>query len=458
MEALYLSDSEIDDSRLKKIICKNPNVKRLEVSNNLLTDIGSIHLDSLEHLDVRNNNITDISVINCKNLRFIRLTGNPIRDFSIFRRIPITTLDIHECLELDCNNIPRYGLPGSNFGQYCHIHRDENMIMKRLPPELESINCIICGRTSTHGCIGQQKTRCNMHYLSIHVKTTNPYCKGGCMEMPIYKDSKRQTIPKKCEVHKSLSAIVWEFPEPDSKDVVDEKCEKTGLLKCGKRRREFAVKKLLSDHGLLFSHEIPIGNKAINNPFRMGKSSYKPDFLIEFVPNEAYVIIEVDENQHSGYEGDETRMKSIFYELIDQYNNPNLDLCFIRYNLDKYSDGFGKVHKSNIDRDKIFKKILLKIVKEYQDKRMHYVDTFTRTERDVPLFEVIYLFYDGFHQDRIIRVEVEIPKIIRKPSKNLYPAKKLTTATWTDGYTKKEALDLYLELTGVDLRGRDNLF
>lgn len=79
------------------------------------------------------------------------------------------------------------------------------------------------------------------------------------------------------------------------------------------------VKQLLEQHGIPFTH-----NKQIVNECCL---KYRPDFVIDC--GSYFVVLEVDENAHSGYEKEceIVRMNNICHVLV-------LPTKFIRYNPD----------------------------------------------------------------------------------------------------------------------------
>jgi hypothetical protein len=124
---------------------------------------------------------------------------------------------------------------------------------------------------------------------------------------------------------------------------------------------------------------------------RVGESNRRPDVLIPF--GEYNIVIEVDENQHRGYDCENRRTMEIFQDL------GNKPMVVIRLNPDCYLDSFGKRVPSCFKitktvgwkRDETEWKRRLDIVKEHIDYYMR-----NNPEKELTL---LYLFYDETSDD-----------------------------------------------------------
>lgn len=141
-----------------------------------------------------------------------------------------------------------------------------------------------------------------------------------------------------------------------------------------KRVAEFAVYDLLTNNNINF-----IYNKYLKEKIEI---IYRPDFVIKF--DSIIVIIEVDENQHQGYNKDEEfkRMKVI-------YDHFKTKTAIIRFNPDEYKndiDSFNPNLKFRLT-------VLMSFIKDLADMP------------DDDLNQLYYMFYDygGVIKDNYIR-------------------------------------------------------
>lgn len=130
-------------------------------------------------------------------------------------------------------------------------------------------------------------------------------------------------------------------------------------------KKEDKIKKLFDANNITYSHDLIIDRSC---------SCKRPDFVIEY-PH-FYLIVEVDENQHSSYpcECEQSRMIQIHNDC------KGTPVIFIRYNPDDYTTN-GIKYPWNKSRETT----LLKVIKSFDN-----IDDWFR-----PL-SVMYLFYDGY--------------------------------------------------------------
>ncbi len=152
------------------------------------------------------------------------------------------------------------------------------------------------------------------------------------------------------------------------------------VLKAQRQKyKEKTIARLFFDHGIDCVHDkIPVGSC----------NRYRPDFIIDCATH--FVIIEVDEHQHSTYECacEQGRMINIGQDV-----GGGLPVQFIRYNPDKYTDSNGKKRDDTmLARHKIL------------------IDTVVASKQHVPstLLSAIYLYYDGFDSHKIETLTITI--------------------------------------------------
>jgi hypothetical protein len=139
------------------------------------------------------------------------------------------------------------------------------------------------------------------------------------------------------------------------------------------KTREDIVKKLLesSQDTNNFIHDKPITG---------GCFKYRPDFLYDAATH--YVIVEVDEDQHNGYnpECEKIRMINIVGAL-------GMRCIFIRYNPDAFYIDDIKIKISEKKRHDLLLKMIHKYMKPSVDSRTMTTGVFG--------VDVVYLYYDG---------------------------------------------------------------
>ena len=105
-------------------------------------------------------------------------------------------------------------------------------------------------------------------------------------------------------------------------------------------------------------------------------NKYRPDFVIDCATH--YIIVEVDEHQHSGYkcECEQGRMINIAQDV-----GGGLPVYFIRYNPDTYKTKKGDIGSTNI-----------------LARHNKLIRTIELCQAHIPqrLITVSYLFYDGY--------------------------------------------------------------
>lgn len=151
----------------------------------------------------------------------------------------------------------------------------------------------------------------------------------------------------------------------------------TSSLIKGFKERELAVKKTLQTF---------YPNDRITHNISMGPSMKRPDFMIE--AKRSYIIIEVDENQHSGHSMDENARMQLIYDDLR-----HMPAWFIRFNPDSYVDSNGKTHDS----------AFITGGTQWENRIKTLYETIEKCKISNPNegCEAIHLFYDGFIIDQV---------------------------------------------------------
>jgi hypothetical protein len=290
------------------------------------------------------------------------------------------------CIFEGCDKQPVYGIKDTKDAIYCVTHKSTEHV------DLKNKRCIFegCNTRASYGYLFNTLIHCATHKSKLEyiAHKLHPRCSiEPCAELPTFSES-NNNYPKRCELH-ALSTDV---------NVIEKKCGVCGLYsiigdsgKCNdcfefvniKKHRlhikEEVIKNLLEVNNISCVHDkIPDGSC----------NKYRPDFIIDC--NTHFVIIEVDENQHSNYlcECEQARMINISQDV-----GGGLSVVFIRYNPDNYRDTNNKRNTITIGRRHTI--LLQTIQKEILNVRQH------------PL-SVIYLFYDMFEPTNVEVFQINI--------------------------------------------------
>lgn len=269
------------------------------------------------------------------------------------------------CAEKDCPYIPVFNMPSQKSGLYCSLHKTLDMV------NVVNARCASCTLTAKFNIPGIQPMFCSEH-------------KGRGM---ISKPTKQCGQCKKLATHGIAAAIHCEtHADPEDVNLLERKCKSCDLdfvlniddlcdycdphqTKKYRKAKEMIVKDFLDAENMKYdTHDRIIERGAC------GKE--RPDFLFDCGTH--FVIVEVDENQHSHItpECENIRMKNIHQAL-------GLSVVFIRYNPDNYTVGEEKKRTSG---------------KSSRLRLAALRDTILDCQEIVPetSLSAIYLFYDGW--------------------------------------------------------------
>ena len=292
---------------------------------------------------------------------------------------------IYDC----CRKQPAFNKLGETKAIYCAEHKESDMV------DVKHKTCMHdgCNTRACYGIPGQQPTYCTRHRKKISGLIQNPstLCiEDKCKEKAIFGIKK----PLHCETHKEKEeenlclqpCKMCKNIEICNKDgVCFEYCINNELFQRGKHIKELRILRLLES-------DIKQGIFSYDKIIDSSCNKYRPDIVYETPTH--FVIVEIDEFQHSNYEKgcDISRMKAITFSL-------GMPVFFIRYNPDEYKDSSDK--KGKILKGKR-EDILLQWVRYAID---------LSPENDEDYLRVMYLFYDGFSvSDNNIKI-IDIYKI-----------------------------------------------
>lgn len=263
---------------------------------------------------------------------------------------------------LQCIKLPSCNLPNETVKLYCAEHKLNGMI------NVKNKKCIIeeCNKEATSGYIQDKKRLyCCSHKLNNMVDLSSKRCKyddiSGCEKRG---NKKYNDYCVMCYVHL--------FPnEPITRNY---------------KTKEFKVFEFIKEH---FKDITILNDKIIPN----GCSKKRPDLYIDMGSHS--IIIEIDENQHDGYENicENKRTMLLFNDL------GNRPLVFIRFNPDSYYNKKNEFIKScwSLSKERIA--IINRTKKDEWKNRLNTLkDSIAFYIKNEPKkeLECINLYYDKF--------------------------------------------------------------
>jgi hypothetical protein len=233
---------------------------------------------------------------------------------------------------------------------------------------------------------------CAKHATPFDFKKRNPRCAAeDCKERASH--TEEGNYPTHCEDHAPSGAA----------DVVQSDCGSCGLtsfiragtglcndcgdfikIKATRARDEEIYRDFIIEAGFKpqSADRIPAGSC----------NRYRPDLL--FDAGTHFVVVEIDEHQHSGYqcECEQARMINIAQDV-----GGGMPVRFIRFNPDAYRTSEGIRTKAKKGRTDI-------LIKTLRSSMLH---------KPAALLTAIYLYYDGFdsHKLEVATIDMDIAKL-----------------------------------------------
>lgn len=317
----------------------------------------------------------------------------------------------------DCGLVtPRFGEKGTKIPICCSncnkLHHNSEYVNVRTKI------CINCNLIQpSFGKIGTKKAICcykcnikyhNREYVNIKDNTcsdcnvTRPHFGKEGTKIPIccrpcndkfHKGKYVDVTHKKCnndwcgfravDKYKGYCLNCFRHEYPDHKFVRNYKCKEL-LIVDSVKQQEFYI----------YEDSVKIGKHVINWKFDkpIGGSKRRPDIFYKF--GNYYLLVDIDENQHRGYDCEDNR-------LIQLLKDAGMNIVIIRFNPDSYINHEGnKVEscfRNTIHGTKLNKENLedwgyrLRILHYYMQKFIRYPPT--------KLLTVLKLFYDGYNHE-----------------------------------------------------------
>lgn len=244
--------------------------------------------------------------------------------------------------------------------------------------------CDECKSRVRYGFPLNYPTKCAQHKQDGMILNPTKKC-SMCTEKAKY--GVKQAIH--CEKHK----------KPNEIDLVERKCKKCGRIDVVNSDRLCINFCLLNTEGYEIYKKyrkekqervVKLLKEKVGNPSSIDRiidtecGKERPDIVYDCKTHG--IIVEVDEHKHRGYkckdgvDGEKMRMINLYMALGFE------KLLFIRYNPDSYKGEDGKILRT---QSYIRERVLVKCVKHY----MKNIDS-------VKNLGVLYLYYDGFNEQR----------------------------------------------------------
>ena len=338
-----------------------------------------------------------------------------------------------KCIEKNCNKIPSFNLPNSKTPIYCGKHKKENMINIKtkkcidkncnkqanfnLPNKKSRLYCLEHKKQNMINVISKQCIQDNCYkqpscnfidkkiglYCSEHKKEnminviSRKCIQDNCTKEPIY-NIKKEKRGIYCNKHKKENMINIKDKrclEYECDIFVKNKKYKGYCLRCfifkfpnEKISKNYKVKENHMTDFLKeeFKDEIMVFDKTVG-----GCSLRRPDVYIDKYTH--VLIIECDENQHSGKEYTNCDTKRTMEIFQDFGNRP---LVYIRFNPDSYINNENKKVLSSFKIHKTLFVPVIRVKKEWANRLNVLKETINKWLIKIVEKEVTneYLFYD----------------------------------------------------------------
>jgi hypothetical protein len=292
-----------------------------------------------------------------------------------------------QCKYSNCSKVPIYGLE-YKIGLYCKEHACKNM-RDVVNNKCNYLNCDI---RATYGLEFKKASYCKEHKNKNMFNVMSKKCAFlNCKTMPNY--GLKWQDPTHCKLHANKKMF----------DVNHKKCNLCKLFRCTNKYDNMCANcyyytnpdtVLARNHKTKENQIIRDLNNELDNIIIQDKiilngcSRRRPDGLIKL--NDYNIIIEIDENQHSGadYSCENKRLMEIFQDL------GNSPLTIIRFNPDAYKLE-NIAFKSPFGITKSDGKLKIINQKEYKYRFNKLLEIVKKNINSIPNkeFNVIQLFY-----------------------------------------------------------------
>jgi hypothetical protein len=370
---------------LKRVLCIYKGCKK-QPTFNYIGEIKAIYCNN-HKLENMVNILTNKCIeLNCHTIPVYNYSGeNTALYCNKHKKDNMINIKAKFCKEINCNKQPNFNYKNEPNGLYCSIHKTPDMINVRIK------TCIVdnCGKIPSCNYLGETKRLyCSQHKLDGMYSLTNNRCiQNNCLKIATFNYAS-ENISIYCLEHKLENMI----------DIKHQKCKANYCLgsrgnpkykgNCAdcyqhlfpddpltlqirSKTKEIAVRDYINLNFEGFTHDKALWTGTCECIHRR-----RIDFR-KLIGN-TLVCIEVDENQHKGYN---EKKEEIRYD--DLYMLHSGKFIFIRFNPDKFKNKNGKlINPMLYTRLPVLKKEIEKQIKRIE------------SEENSELLEIIKLYYD----------------------------------------------------------------
>ena len=257
------------------------------------------------------------------------------------------------CEHIGCRKLPVFNKEGEIKGRFCSEHKEIEMV------DVKHKTCehIGCNTRTNFGYINQIQTRCARHKLPLMFRKRKVECQEeNCKEISEYgKDE-----PTHCYLHQQQNHLCLLGQTCKNCGRENELCnsEQLCLTYCRPVELSINAKKIIKKKEALVLSYLdkhitssinPIDDRIIDNSC----VKRRPDRVYDC--GSFFVIVEVDENQHSGYNNGcsfvdkKTQEDRRMVQIWEALSNGMMPVIFLRFNPDNFRVG-GKLQKLNMQK------------------------------------------------------------------------------------------------------------
>ena len=327
--------------------------------------------------------------IGCKKIPTFNIEGEITARFcGDHKEIGMINVKNKTCEHGDCKKRPTFNNEGEINPLFCSEHKKIGMI------DIKNKICehIDCKTHATFGYINQQASRCARHKLTLMFLKRKVECQEeNCKEISEYgKDE-----PTHCYIHKQENQLCLLGQTCKNCGRKNELCnsEQLCLTYCRPVELSINAKKIIKKKEALVLSYLdkniktsikPIDDRIIDNSC----VKRRPDRVYDC--GSFFVIIEVDENQHSKYSNGcsfdkKTQENRRMCQIHEALSNGMIPVIFLRFNPDNFKVN-GKLQKLNMQKR-------LDILSKWVSYCLNLKEDF-----NVPSIRIKHLFYDEYEE------------------------------------------------------------
>jgi hypothetical protein len=331
----------------------------------------------------------------CKTLPSYNLEGEKKRLYcGIHKKEGMIDIRSKTCMEEGCKKQPSYNLEGEKERLYCATHKKDNMI------DVKHKTCIEegCKTLPSYNLEGEkERLYCATHKKDNMIDVKHKTCiEEGCKTIPTFNIEGKKALY--CNEHKkygmeAVSHKTCLTPLCDTRPSKDGYCSRCFYYTFPDKHQSRNYKSKEIEVTNFIKDNFKDYKVTFDQIISQGCSKRRPDIFIELYTH--CIIIEVDEDQHLGY--DSTCENKRIVELYQDLGYRNL--VYIRFNPDKYKikDENDKIKtiRSCFSKDKDGK-IKIGSSKDWNHRLQKLNECITKNIENIPFKSISYeyLFYD----------------------------------------------------------------